>query len=84
MTYQSEEGVNVPYVAKHHRNHSPSVISVNILTMLAMSSENTFVNLFLMKTGLKAYMKLLTVYIKSIKLHLWMQSAMKFQLGIPG
>ena len=70
MTYQNEEGVNVHYLAKHHRSHSPSVISVDILTMLAMSSENTFVNLFLMKTGLKAYMKLLTLYIKSIKLHL--------------
>ena len=66
MTSQNEEGVNVHYLAKHYRNHSPSVISVDIVTMLAMSWENTFVNFFLIKTGLKAYMKLLTVYIKSI------------------
>ena len=49
-------------------NCSLEITSVEIITMLMTSSENTLVNVFLKRTRQKMYTKLLTG--ESIKLHL--------------
>ena len=52
--------MKLPCSAKYHRNHSPLITSVAFITMLTTSSKNIFVNVFLMTTGLKAFIKPLT------------------------
>ena len=41
-------------------NYSPSITSVNIITMIMTSLKNTCVNVFLMRARLKRYIKSLT------------------------
>ena len=53
-------------------NYSPSITSVDIITMLMTSSKNTCVNVFLVRTRLKRYIKSLTG--ESIKLYLWISN----------
>ena len=41
-------------------NYSPSITSVNIITMIMTSLKNTCVNVFLMRDRIKRYIKSLT------------------------